>query len=144
MTDRITGMLGLILALAYGIAGSGFHSDFITDNLGPTVFPIMLAVALGIFCLYLLIRPDPNPDWGSWPIWRNQLIAVVAMVLYATVLETLGFLLSTSLLVGFLSFMLGGPRWPAVATGVGASVVLYFLFNFGLGLPLPTGSLFGG
>ena len=144
MTDRITGMLGLVLALAYGIAGSQFHSDFITDNLGPTVFPIMLATALGVFCLYLLVRPDPNPDWGTWLIWRNQIIAVVAMVIYAAVVETLGFVLATFLLVGFLSLMLGGPRWPAVFTGAGAAVVLYFLFDYGLGLPLPTGSLFGG
>lgn len=144
MTDRITGMLGLILALAYGIAGSQYQSDFITDELGPTAFPIMLATALGIFCLYLLVRPDPNPDWGTWLVWRNQIIAIVAMVLYGMVLETLGFLLSTFLLVGFLSLMLGGPRGPAAATGIGASIVLYFLFDYGLGLPLPSGSLFGG
>lgn len=144
MTDRITGMLILLLAIAYGVAGNSFESDFITDPLGPTAFPVMLATVLGIFSLYLLFRPDPEPGWPSAGSWRRQGMALSALIVYGLVLEFIGFIVSSIVLVGFLSYMLGANRAFMIGTGVGASILLYFLFNNFLGLPLPAGEIFGG
>ncbi|MBL6929731.1 MAG: tripartite tricarboxylate transporter TctB family protein [Rhodospirillales bacterium] len=144
MTDRITGTLLLLLAIAYSVAGAGFESDFISDPLGPNAFPVMLGSALGLFSLYLLFRPDPEPEWPSLKSWKRQGAALAALIIYGIVLEFIGFIISSVVLVGFLSQMLGGNRRYMIGTGIGASIVLYFLFNNVLGLPLPAGEIFGG
>lgn len=144
VTDRITGTLLLLLAIAYGVAGSRFESNFISDPLGPNAFPVMLGSALGLFSLYLLFRPDPEPKWPSVSSWRRQGVALAALIIYGFVLEFVGFILSSIVLVGFLSQMLGADRKYMIGTGIGASIVLYFLFNNFLGLPLPAGEIFGG
>lgn len=144
MTDRITGMLLLLLAIAYGVTGSRFHSDFITDPLGPAAFPVMLASALGIFSLYLLFRPDPNPDWHGWKAWRRQLLALAGLLVYGMILEYLGFIVSSMFLVAYLAYLMGASGWRLAGIGIIASVALYFLFNNFLGLPLPAGEIFGG
>ena len=144
MTDRITGLLLLLLALAFGITGSQFESDFITDPLGPNAFPVMLATVLGLFSLYLLLRPDPEPEWPASRAFRTQGMALAALIAYGVVLEFIGFIISSILLVSFLSHLMGANRRSMLATGIAASVVLYFLFNNFLGLPLPAGEIFGG
>lgn len=144
MTDRITGMLILLLAIAYTVAGSRFESDFLTDPLGPTAFPVMLGTALGLFSLYLLFRPDPEPEWPGVRSWRRQGMTLTALIIYGLVLEFVGFIISSMVLVGFLSQMLGADRRFMIGTGIGASILLYFLFNNLLGLPLPAGEIFGG
>lgn len=144
MTDRITGLLLLMLAVAYGILGSGFESDFITDPLGPTAFPIMLAILLALFSLNLLLRPDPEPDWHGAAVWRRQIFALAALIIYALVLEYFGFILSSTVLVAYLAWLMGADLRHTATTGIGATILLYFLFNNFLGLPLPTGEIFGG
>jgi len=144
VTDRTTGLLLLLLAIAYGILGSGFESDFITDPLGPTAFPVMLALLLGTFSLYLLVRPDPEPAWHGAAVWRRQLYALVSLIVYAVALEFLGFIASSVVLMAFLARLMGADLRHTATTGVGATVLLYFLFNNFLGLPLPAGEIFGG
>ena len=144
MTDRLTGVLLLVLAMAFGIAGSGFESDFITDPLGPSAFPVMLAVVLAFFSVFLLFKPDPEPAWPGLGQWGRQIVTLAGMVSYGIVLEFIGFPIASVLLVAFLALMLGAKPVRAVLTGIGASVVLYFLFNNFLGLPLPLGEIFGG
>lgn len=144
VTDRITGILLLLLAIAYGVSGSHLEAAFVTDPLGPSAFPVMLATLLGIFSLYLLFRPDPNPEWHGWTAWRRQLLALAGLILYGAILEYIGFLISSAILVAYLSFLMGAKGWRLGAIGVCASVGLYFLFNDFLGLPLPAGEIFGG
>lgn len=144
MTDRITGGLLFALALAFGIHARSFRTDFITDPLGPQSWPIMLAVFLGLLSLYLLLRPDPNPAWPPRVVALRQVAMIVALVLYAMALEPLGFLVATVFVVWVLALLLGARLWPGALTGAVSSVVLYFLFNSLLGLPLPLGAIFGG
>ena len=144
VTDRITGLLLLLLAIAYGVAGYRFESTFITDPLGPNAFPVMLAVFLALFSFYLLFRPDPEPNWPPSKSLRRQGMALGALIVYGVILEFIGFIISSIALVGFLSYLMGANRRYIAATGICASVFLYFLFNDFLGLPLPAGEIFGG
>jgi putative tricarboxylic transport membrane protein len=140
VSDRLTGLALLALAVAYGLAASGYQA-MIGDPLGPAVFPIVLAIPLGLLSLYLIVRPDPEPDWPRGRALLKQLLALVAFVAYAYLLEPLGFLVSTFLAVLVLGWLLGARLWQAGAAGVAIAVVLFVLFDTLLGLPLPAGVL---
>lgn len=140
MSDRLTGLALLALAVAYGVAAGGYQA-MIGDPLGPAVFPLALAVPLGLLSLYLIVRPGPGPDWPRGRALLKQGLTLVAFVAYAYLLEPLGFLVSTFLAVVVLGGLLGARLWQAGAAGVAIAVVLFVLFDTLLGLPLPAGVL---
>ena len=140
MSDRLTGLVLLALAVAYGVTASGYQA-MIGDPLGPAVFPIVLSIPLGLLSVYLIVRPDPEPDWARGRALLKQVLALVAFVAYAYLLEPLGFLVSTFLAVVVLGWLLGARLRQAAAAGVGIAVVLFVLFDTLLGLPLPAGVL---
>jgi putative tricarboxylic transport membrane protein len=138
VSDRLTGLALLALAVAYGIAASGYQA-MIGDPLGPAVFPMALAIVLGGLSLYLIVRPDPEPDWPKLRALLKQVLTLVAFVAYAYLLEPLGFLVSTFVAVVVLGWLLGARLWQAGAAGVAIAAVLFVLFDTVLGLPLPAG-----
>ena len=140
MSDRITGLLLLALAVVYGITASGYEA-MIGDPLGPAVFPLVLAIPLGLFSLYLIVRPDVEPDWARG--WRlaKQALTLVVFVAYAELLEPLGFVLTTVLAVLALGVLLGARPVQAGAAGLAIALVLFVLFHHLLNLPLPAGIL---
>jgi putative tricarboxylic transport membrane protein len=140
MSDRLAGLVLLVLAAAYGVTASGFQA-MIGDPLGPAVFPLVLAVPLAVFSLYLLFRPDAEPGWPRGRALLKQALAVAALLAYAYLLEPLGFVLATLLAVVALGCLLGARLWQAGVAGAIIAVVLFVLFNNLLSLPLPTGVL---
>ena len=139
-SDRLTGLLLLALAVAYGVTASGYEA-MIGDPLGPATFPLVLSIPLGLFSLYLLIRPDPEPDWARGGALLRQGLALVTFVAYAWLLEPLGFIVTTVLAVAILGWLLGGRLWQSGAAGVVIALVLFVLFHHLLSLPLPAGVL---
>ena len=140
MSDRLTGLALLALALAYGVTAGGYQA-MIGDPLGPAVFPIALAIPLALLSLYLIVRPDREPDWPRSRALLKQGLALVTFVAYAYLLEPVGFLVSTFLAVVILGRLLGARLWQAGAAAVAIAVVLFVLFDSLLGLPLPAGVL---
>ena len=63
------------------------------------------------------------------------------LVLYAMLLQPLGFIPSTLLAVGTLCWRMGAPPVKAYLTGGIAGVVVFLIFNFALDLALPLGLL---
>ncbi len=144
MSDRITGVVLFALAVGYGIMARGYTSDFASEPLGPASFPTLLAVLLGATSIYLIVRPGPEADWPRGAALLHQIIAVAVLTGYAFALEPLGFLLSTAVVVAVIAVQLGTTWLRAGILGVGGSVALFVLFDWVLGLPLPTGTLYGG
>jgi putative tricarboxylic transport membrane protein len=134
------GLALLALAVAYGIAAGGYQA-MIGDPLGPAVFPMALAIVLGLLSLYLIVRPDPEPDWPRGRALLKQVLTLVAFVAYAYLLEPVGFLVSTFVAVVVLGWLLGARLWQASVAGVAIAAVLFVLFDTLLGLPLPEGVL---
>ena len=140
MSDRLTGLVLLVLAIAYVVTAGGYEAR-ISDPLGPSVFPLVLGIPFGVLSLYLIVRPDPEPAWArGWPLLKQGL-AVVAFVAYAYLLEPLGFIVATILGVTALACLLGARPGPAAAAGGVIAVVLFVLFDVLLSLPLPAGLL---
>ena len=140
--DRIAGGLLLVLAIWYFYQASSFDVGF-GDPAGPALFPRIVAVPLGLFSLYLLVKPDRDVVWVEWPQAFGQIACIAVLFGYPLILEPLGFPIATLIATLVLSKILGGTWLQAVATGIVVGFGLYFLFNFGFGLPLPVGPIFG-
>ena len=146
MTDRIAGLVGIAFAIVYGVTGASFSSRLRADPLGPNAFPVLLSMLLVLFCLALVIRPSVSTELSRMPFsakWRAA-VAIGVMVAYGILLEPLGFVLASCLLVTALSLLMRATWLQACASGTVASTVLYLLFNSVFGLPLPTGAVFAG
>lgn len=141
MSDRIFGGIGLILAIFFGIQATMIEIAFISDAVGPSVFPIVIAVVMGASSLYFLLKPDPEPDWPQAGRLAEIGLAALAMFAYAQLLSVLGFVIATIFAAGYLSWRLGSRPLEAALVGLGSSVGIYVVFHLVLGLSLARGPL---
>ncbi|MDX1553559.1 MAG: tripartite tricarboxylate transporter TctB family protein [Marinobacter sp.] len=140
--DRFLGLGLLVLAVAYGWVAQQWPEPFGgAETVGPETFPTILAVVLAAGSIYLMIKPDPDARWPLGKTALELVVSLVVLVVYALVLEPLGFVISTTLAVGTLSWRMGAPVRAAFLTGLSSAVVVFVLFNFGLSLNLPAGLL---
>lgn len=140
--DRFLGLGLLVLAVAYGWVAQQWPEPFGgAETVGPETFPTILAVVLAAGSIYLMIKPDPDARWPLGKTALELVVSLVVLVVYALLLEPLGFVISTTLAVGVLSWRMGAPVRSAFLTGLSSAVVVFVLFNFGLSLNLPAGLL---
>lgn len=142
VSDRVAGAILFALAIWYWWT-AGTYTVAYGDPAGPTLFPRIVAFPLGLFSLYLVLRPDPDPEWVRWPQAMHQVATVATLFVYPVIIEPLGFPISTVLATAVLAKILAATWLQAVLCGLVTGFGLYFLFNFGFGLPLPTGPIFG-
>ncbi|WGI25204.1 tripartite tricarboxylate transporter TctB family protein [Halomonas alkaliantarctica] len=142
LNDRIFGVLMIVLAVAYGWGASQLPEPFGgSEGVGPDTFPLLLAVVLSLAGLYMVVQPDPDNAWPWSRTGIELIIAVVVLVLYAMLLQPLGFIFSTILVVGTLCWRMGSAPIRAFVTATIAGVVVFLLFGFALDLSLPLGVL---
>jgi putative tricarboxylic transport membrane protein len=143
MSDRLTGAIFLAVAIWYGYTAQFYTQEF-ADPLGPSAFPQVLAVPFGLLSLYLLLRPDLEPHWGSGRRLLKQAGAILVLIVYSQVISLLGFMLSTAILGTLMALFLGAKLVPSLVTGAALGVGFFFLFDGLFQLPLPSGEIFGG
>ncbi len=74
--------------------------------------------------------------------WEKPLITMGALLVYAFVLNTLGFIITTALLVAFLLRAIIPQKWSVVVSGaVLTPLIAYLVFQVCLKSQLPTGFL---
>lgn len=142
LSDRLAGAIILALAIWYWIA-AGTYTVTYGDPAGPSLFPRAIAVPMGLFAAFLIVRPDPDPVWVRWPHVLRQIGTLVILFAYPLLIEPLGFPLSTTIGALLLARILGGTWLQSVAGGLLMGFGLFFLFDAIFGLPLPTGPIFG-
>ena len=72
--------------------------------------------------------------------WEKPLITMVSLVAYALLVETLGFILTTTLLVGFLLKAIIPQKWSVVLSGaILTPSIAYVIFQVLLKTELPAG-----
>jgi putative tricarboxylic transport membrane protein len=140
VSDRILGLLLAAVSIWFGWAAGAYEEAF-TDPLGPAAFPRFVSIPLGLLALVLVIRPDAEPAWPRGAALLRQAAAVLVLILYALLLEPLGFPLATFLTSAFLARMLGAGWTAGLAAGFGLGIGLWVIFDPLLGLPLPLGPL---
>jgi hypothetical protein len=147
--DRTSSLVWLVFAVYICVESSrlsfgSFH------NPGPGFLPLLIGLILGIlsfivFLLASLSRETETIDqpWYPKERWKKLIWVLVALFAYAICLETLGFLISTFLLLVFL-FRAGieTQKWMwAIGGSAVASLSSYAVFELWLKTQLPKGIL---
>lgn len=138
MSDRLAGLIIFAFSVWYGYTAQGFEHGTI-DPLGPKIFPSILSVLLGLLGLFLVARPDPEPEWVLGRPLVKQVGTIGTMVAYAFVVQPLGFIWATFFCSAILAWMLGAGPLRLVLTGLGLSFGFFILFDRIFELPLPSG-----
>lgn len=136
MSDRLAGLITIVVALAFFAGATQLEEPFFADPVGPKLFPILISSVALIAGMIMLMRPDEEPEWPVLATWVRLVIAVIILVFYALLLKPLGFLLPTALGAAALSYQIKSDLKQSVFVGVFLSVGLYLIFRFGLGLSL--------
>ena len=136
MSDRIFGSLVCLVALAYIVSATQVQTSFMTDPVGPKLFPILIGSVAFVCALTVIVKPDESPDWRGPAIFIALLCAVVALVAYALTLKPLGFLIPTAVASAIISYLIQRNFVTALATGAGLSIGLFVIFKYALGLGL--------
>lgn len=154
--DRRTGVALLALAVASALEASSFDVMFMTDPVGPKAAPLFAALLLALAGGGLLVQgggrvnanhaggatddSEARDDRHQRQAWRVAGAAAV-LVLYAGVMDFLGFVVATTLCVAAVGRLMGAPPVRALASAFLLSAGLWYLFVWGLRLPLPLGGL---
>ena len=111
---------------------------------GPAFFPVICGAGVVVIAGYWLVSNLKNvvPGAPLWEkgVWIGPLTAIVLITAYAAAMEPLGYLLSTVIFLVAWELAIERERW--LKTGIIAicgTVVMYVLFMYLLGVPLPEG-----
>jgi len=135
-SDRLFGLISLGVALAYIASATQIQTSFIMDPMGPKAFPVIIGSVLAIAALVPIFRPDEDPAWPNRTNFMKVVSALIVLVGYALVLNDLGFLISTTIAAGLVSYQIKPQAKQAALIGVSLAVGLYAIFNMFLGLSL--------
>ncbi len=115
---------------------------------GPGFVPFLAGGLLIVLTIVALIETRPEPKVKKWSElfggerWRVVLGILGSLFLYALVMDFLGFILSTFLILTFLFKISEGQRWKvALEASILTMVFTYFLFEYFLQINFPKGFL---
>jgi putative tricarboxylic transport membrane protein len=136
------GLFVMLFSHKYGLGG--FH------NPGPGLMPFLLGLLLLLISFYLLIRSlfkklkgdtvvEVRRDEEGQISIRKVSLVLASLFTYALLLERLGYMITTLLIMIFLFWIIGVKRWRSILFAAGLTVLVsYFLFTY-LGLRFPLG-----
>jgi putative tricarboxylic transport membrane protein len=133
------GLFAMVHAYSLGLRG-------ITGP-GPGLMPFLIGILLCLTSVYLLVTSFLKKEvvisqegQSKVNLWKAGL-AVISLIAYALLMETLGFLITTTLLLITLFKGMGSKKWSSVVlASVLTSLITYFAFTY-LRLRLPMGIL---
>lgn len=150
INDAVFGLLLVILGAAVLIAVRSYPS-IPGQNVGPALFPGLIATALCLGGLILMVRgwqARASVPWFVLQDWARSprhvlglVVLVVSVVFYIQMSEQLGFLLCATLILTSLFYVLRVPLGKSLLIAVIASFLIHFAFYKLLRVPLPWGLL---
>ncbi|MGN1190135.1 MAG: tripartite tricarboxylate transporter TctB family protein [Candidatus Ornithospirochaeta sp.] len=123
------------------------HKDFNVEwKLSPYLFPLIISIFLFILSISILassLKENEKRKEKEKGDIKSLLIFGLICVFYLLVLNFLGFVLSSILLLISLMILLGERRWWFIAlVSIISTVVIYLLFAKYLSVMLPKGRVF--
>lgn len=142
--DILSGFFLLCVSLAILGGSLQLQVGTLTEP-GSGFFPMLTGVVLGIFSVLIIAQAKktgalPVRFWAHAADRRAIYLSFFFILVYALLLERLGFILSTTLFFILFSRYVSRHRWvSAVFFAVVTSLATYFVFNLLLHAPLPQG-----
>lgn len=144
--QRIFAVSLLVVCGVLAVMAWPYQAPFSYEPVGPRAFPLLILGLMAVALLYLAIRPtavvlsDDEPALDRATLTK-VIVCFVLLLVFAATFEPLGFVLS-SILIGVPMALLYGGRWlPSALVVVAMSVLLYWLFDRVMDVPLPLGPL---
>lgn len=134
--DRIFGLVMIVVAQGFILGATRVQTSFMSDPVGPRLFPYMIGGVAIVCALSMVLRPDPDADWPGLGMAAKLAFACAVMFAYAALIRPWGFIMPTMVAAGVLSWLISPRPVPAALTGAGFGVGLYVLFRHVLGLGL--------
>ena len=125
MSDRIFGVVGILLAIGFALSALVIEESFLSDAVGPKAFPPIIATILGLSSAVIALRPDAEPDWPAIGRLAEVLAAVVVLILYAELLPVAGFVIATVFAAAYLAWRLGSSLVEAASIDAGEGQIQY-------------------
>lgn len=147
--DRITGSVLLVVALVWIVLVFQTIEPSQDANAGPRAFPLFFGIVLAGLSLVMLLqtfwpRAVAESDVPAAARKEGWSVAATigAIVIYGALLEPLGFIVSTVLVVAVIMIVVLRMRGPVTiaAMSVGLSLGCYLVFGKLLGTYLPPGT----
>lgn len=139
---------GLVLGLGLFIAIETSSLQVAPSNaaIGPTLFPYLVATGLVIVGTLVLSQAffgHIAHERGFELDWLAVSIVAGGLILQILFIERLGWVISTTILFVAVAAAFGSRQWLVnIAIGLVLTLLALAVFNWGLGLSLPMGSLF--
>jgi putative tricarboxylic transport membrane protein len=130
--DRYAGILFLAIGAMFVVESLKLSQSAYGSEIGPNTFPMSLGIALillSIRLVYETFRYTEVKNSGTKLDYKRFGIILTAAILYAALLETLGYVITTFLflLIGFQT-MQKGKVWASVLIAGCFSIGVYYLF----------------
>jgi putative tricarboxylic transport membrane protein len=146
--DALFGVLLIIFGAAIGWHISSYP-EMSGQKFGPAVFPGMIAAGLAACGLLLALRTvrvrAPVFEIAAWTrspvLASNFALICAALIFYIVAADTLGFLITGTLLLFALFRKFGVSALQAALVAPGSAIVIHLLFYKMLRVPLPWGLL---
>ena len=142
-TDRVSGTVLVLFALL--VIWESRHLPLGTFRQpGPAYVPVVLAILLLIFGVFLVLTAGRAPLFSSitWTEWRHAVAILGASIFSVIAIERLGYRLTVLLVLVFLVKIVEKRGWlVSLAFALSFSFGSYFLFYTILRVPLPEGPL---
>jgi putative tricarboxylic transport membrane protein len=146
--DTLSGIFLLALSTAICIGSSLLHVGTLTAP-GAGLFPLACGLVLALFSALILVQAqkasrEPVRFWSAGANRKEILLTSLFVLIYALILERLGFLGTSILFFLLISRLVFGNRWTSTAFfALVASFATYLVFRVLLHAPLPPGVLEG-
>ena len=144
-TDRYVGIGFIVLGILGTLSAMSWPTMFSTDPAGPAAIPIILCVSLIILGAVLAVGGFLVKKKAAEPFIQKRDVILVAeltgtCLLYIILLQVIGYLLATPLLLAAILLIVGTRKWKTIImVSLITTVVLFLLFYSLLQVNLPLG-----
>lgn len=144
--ERMAGLLLVLLGIAVVYYGFSVLTVGTIQEPGPGFFPVICGTGIVILSIVWFITSLKTevceaPLWGKGA-WVSPVIAVILITIYASIMETLGYVLATIVFLIAWQQAIEREKWIKTGTiAIVGTAVMYVLFAYLLGVPLPEGTL---
>lgn len=130
--DRIAAIIFLIIGLTFIIESRSIATTAYGSVVGPNVFPFILGCILSLLSCRLFYETFSYKQGETGTVQYNYkqfLIVLVSAILYALLLEKIGFVISSFLFLVICFQTLERGSWiKTVSISLGYSFIIYFVF----------------